>query len=141
MGLRAAEKREAFLAFLENGLTMLHLDARSPGVDVPVRLRSELHLRLNFSYKFNLSTFIIGEDAVEASLSFDGSPYRCRIPWAAVFGISRQQSGDARIWPEDMPPELLHQAAAMVRPDPEEDEEVLPVGGAARRVGHLRVIK
>lgn len=139
---RAAEKRKSFLAMLEHGLTMLHLDARVTGVDVPTRFRGDAHLRLNFSLKFQLATFIIGDEGVEASLSFDGQPYRCVIPWTAVFGMTQNGTGDARVWPEDFPPELVQAAAAMLPAEaPEDEDEVLPVGSAARRVGHLRVIK
>ncbi len=148
---RADEKRSTFLTMLDKGMTMLHLDARAPGVDVPANLSDQSHLRLNFSYKFQLPIFDIGRTLVRAALSFGGKDYVCVIPWEAVFGMTHHSSGDYKLWPEDMPEEMWAQAAAMaeelgearsddapVRAEPPEEEEV---GPAVRRVGHLRVIK
>ena len=143
--LPAIDKRESFLELLDTGMTMLHLDARSDGVDVPEQFRTDVHLRLNFSYRFHLDTFTINKDKVEASLSFGGSPYLCVIPWTAVFGMTSHVAQDFRVWPEAMPTELLQQAAAMADAEPVDsvdlDEELPVIGGAVRRVGHLRVIK
>lgn len=152
-------KRDTFLAMLERGKTMLHLDARVDGVDVPPHVATDPHLRLNFSYKFFLDTFEIDEAGVRASLSFNGRPHLCVIPWNAIFGMASHVSEDFQIWPENMPRELLEQAAALAEAqqkaklervdldaDPDlfeedEDEEAEVIGGAIRRVGHLRVIK
>ncbi len=146
--LQAIGKRESLLEMLDAGLVMLHLDARADGVDVPTQFREDPHLRLNVSYNFNLATFIIGDDFIEASLSFGGATHLCVIPWSAVFGMTSTVTADFKLWPEDMPPELLQQAAALADAEPhdaaesEEEEEESPViGGAVRRIGHLRVIK
>lgn len=143
--VRRRAKRDAFVSMLDVGMAMLHLDARASGVDVPLRFRKDRHLRLNFSYRFGLSTFMIEDDAVTADLSFQGLTYLCVIPWDAVFGMTSHVSGETRVWPEDMPAEMLIEAAALAeaakaKPSPpdEPDEEV---GGAVRRVGHLRVVK
>ena len=140
---------------LEAGMTMLHLDARGEAVDVPSNLRDDHHLRLNFSYKFELNTFEIGDEGVVADLSFQGSTYLCAVPWSAVFGMTSHVTGETRIWAEEMPAELLMQAAALAEAarqeepaavdetavDPDEEDEEEDLGGAVRRVGHLRIIK
>lgn len=137
-------KRDAFIAMLNEGMTMLHLDARAERVDVPTRFHRDFHLRLNFSYRFQLSTFIVEEDAITASLSFSGETYLCVIPWSAVFGMTSHVSGETRVWAEHMPSELLRQAEALAEAvlpaDAGEPEDDI-IGGAVRRVGHLRVIK
>lgn len=137
-------KRDAFLEMLDQGMTMMHLDARKEGVDVPEGFKTDFHLRLNFSHRFNLSTFIVEDDRIEADLSFGGTPYLCIIPWDAVFGMTSHITRDFEAWPEDMPTELMAQAEAMagqtVEESPEDNEPVV-VGPAIRRVGHLRVIK
>ena len=144
----SAEKQAAFADMLERGLTMLHLDARMPEVDVPKHFREDHHLRLNYSYRFFLDTFEITDDGVEASLSFGGVPHLTIIPWSAVFACSSHVTGEWRVWPDDMPVELMAQAVAFPlgqdgtsepqESEPEVDDEV---GAAVRRVGHLRVIK
>ncbi len=136
-----ANKRQVFEEMLADGKTMLHLDARREGVDVPERFRKDQHLRLDFSYRFRLTTFEIDDTGVTASLKFGPDNYLCVIPWTAVFGMMSHVTSRMEIWPEDMPPELLDQAAAMVQESQPDEDEPAVVGGAVRRHGHLRVIK
>jgi stringent starvation protein B len=147
----SAEKMAAFQDMLERGLTMLHLDARQDVVDVPEHFRQDHHLRLNYSYRFFLDTFEIDEQGVQASLSFGGIPHLTTVPWNAVFACSSHVTGEWRVWPDDMPVELMAQAVAFpLAPDlapppttPSFDEAISDedLGEPARRVGHLRVIK
>ena len=148
----SAEKKTAFQDMLERGLTMLHIDARHDAVDVPEHFRLDHHLRLNYSYRFFLDTFEITDDGVQASLSFGGVPHLTIVPWSAVFACSSHVTGEWRVWPDDMPVELMAQAVAFplspdlsqpISPSPAEDSSLdeEEVGGAVRRVGHLRVIK
>lgn len=148
--MSGGDKKLVFEEMLEAGMVMLHLDARRPGVEAPPHLQGEHHLRLNFSYRFHLEHFDIGDDAVEASLSFGGVPHLCIVPWTAVFAMTSHASGEWRIWGEDLPEEVLERAAAlteaetgepMLADDLLDDDEDLEPGGAVRRVGHLRVIK
>jgi stringent starvation protein B len=155
----AKTKRDVLKEMLEHGLTMVHLDARSAGVDVPTNLRDQNHLRLNFSYRFYLDTFDISDEGICASLSFGGTPHLCTIPWTAVFGMMSQVTQQFQIWPEDVPVELLEELQANsnaseeskaeplealssdTAEDTAEDTDEAVLGGAVRRVGHLRVIK
>ncbi len=140
----ASEKRAAFEKLLEAGKTMVHLDARRWGVDVPKRLRTEVHLRLDFSLRFHLDVFEVTDRGITASLSFSGTNHLCKIPWTAIFGLFSHATREFLLWPEDAPTELLPTGR-----DPEVDEaEAAPraeeepeVGPAVRKVGHLRVIK
>lgn len=153
----ADEKQQAFLEMLDQGMTMVHLNARVEGTDVPDHLRDDPHLRLNFSYKFGLEVFDINPNEIVANLSFQGTPYNCVIPWSAVFALWNHVTNDTRIWESDMPMELIEahtqamsaaqeQVGALkaVESTAEADEsefEAEEPGGAVRRVGHLRVIK
>jgi len=147
----SAEKMAAFQDMLERGLTMLHLDARHEAVDVPEHFRQDHHLRLNYSYRFFLDTFEITENGVQASLSFGGIPHLTVISWSAVFACSSHVTGEWRVWPDDMPVELMAQAVAFPLtpeltppinpPSLDDDIEEEELGGSVRRVGHLRVIK
>ena len=85
---------------------MVHVDARRPGVLVPQEYAGEPHLRLNLSYRFQIPDLEVTESGVEATLSFRGQHFHCKLPWSAVFGITSQLTGDGQVWPEDLPSEV-----------------------------------
>ena len=111
-----ASKREALLALLDRGMVMLHLDARREGVAVPTYLAHEEHLRLNLSYRFLLEDLVIDDWGVSASLSFRGQPFGCRVPWSALFALTRSGTDEGWLWPSDLPPELAQGAGVDTRP-------------------------
>jgi stringent starvation protein B len=114
---RTPEKKERLLSALDRGMVMVHLDARRPGVVVPPALRSESHLRLNLSYRFEPSDLSVGEWGLRSTLSFSGTRFTVAVPWSAIFAITSQTSREFWMFPEDMPPELT-QSAGPTRPSP-----------------------
>ena len=154
---RSAHKRQTLMQMLDQGMTMVHLDARSEGVCVPAQHTKESHLRLNFSYRFRLEVFEVGEQEVLASLSFDDMAFPCVIPWTAVFAMTSHVSGEFQVWQEELPEEMITEMAESMRGNQKSeaqleendqtnenaktDDEGLEEGGAIRRVRHLRVIK
>src|SRR5688500_2449421 len=100
------EKRSLLLKLLEEGVVMIHLDARQEGVMVPERFREDPHLRLNLDYAFRIPDFSVGEVEVKASLSFSGRPYPCLIPFLAIWGMSSHKTGQSVIFPESLPLEV-----------------------------------
>ena len=153
MTARIPDKKQVLLAFLERGVAMIHLDARRPGVKVPLQHRAEAHLRLNLSYRYRIPDFDIADAGVQATLSFGGQPFLCVLPWPSIFGITSQANGDGQVWPEDLPvevgdapqpvePEQRRPALAAVESDsPAEprDEPAKPAGDAPKR--HLRLVR
>ena len=103
---RTPEKKQHLLSALDRGMAMVHLDARRPGVVVPPEFRSESHLRLNLSYRFQPSDLSVGEWGLRSTLSFSGSRFTVAIPWSAVFAITSHCSHEFWMFPDDMPPEL-----------------------------------
>ncbi|MEW5853513.1 MAG: ClpXP protease specificity-enhancing factor SspB [Myxococcota bacterium] len=99
-------KHDMLMSLLDEGMTMLHLDARTPGVDVPESLRGDPHLRLNLSRRFG-RPLEVKDDRVEAVLTFSGRAYRCVVPFTSVFGMSSHGTGKTLMWPEDIPAEVL----------------------------------
>jgi len=115
-----ASKRDAVLALLDRGMVMLHLDARRDAVSVPSFLGREAHLRLNLSYRFLLDDLVIDENGVQATLSFRGEPHLCKVPWPALFAVTRSGTDEGWLWPNDLPAELMQGAveASEVGPAP-----------------------
>lgn len=99
------QKWELFAELLEDGIATLHIDARRPDVLVPGHLAREAWLALNYSYRYNIADFDFDDQAVIASLSFGGRPFRCHVPWSAVFAITNESRSAGLIWQEDLPPE------------------------------------
>jgi stringent starvation protein B len=100
-------KKQTLLRYLERGITMVHLDARRPGVQVPAKHSGDPHLRLNLSYRYSIPDLEIDDERVQATLSFGGAPFQCILPWAAIFGIT-SHAGEGQVWPEDLPTEVMH---------------------------------
>jgi stringent starvation protein B len=158
------EKKDRLLAALDDGMVMIHLDARRPGVLVPAALRDEAHLRLNLSYKFDPPDLTVGEWGVRSTLSFSGSRFTVAVPWSALFALTSYATRESFLYPDDMPQELIdaagsqpESAAAAVLP-PKQARKASPlreIAGdgergrdgpddeppAPRGRGHLRVVK
>ena len=122
---RVPDKRQTLLHFLERGVTMVHLDARQPGVVVPPQYAQEPHLRLNLSYRYNIPDLELRERGVQATLSFGGRPFRCVLPWGSIFGIT-SHAGEGQVWPEDLPGEVMEGIATRRDPKAAEDAHVRP---------------
>ena len=153
---RTPEKKQHLLSALDRGMVMVHLDARRPGVVVPSEFRTESHLRLNLSYRFEPSDLSVGEWGLRSTLRFSGNRFTVAIPWCAVFGITSHASHEFWMFPDDMPPELTRSAPLkpqaqkpLERPGPLREVSLEPPGaedtGAPqapqRGRGHLRVVK
>ena len=102
-------------------MVMIHLDARRPGVLVPSSLKQEAHLRLNVSYRFDPPDLTVGDWGIRCTLSFSGTRFRVAIPWSALFAITPCYAAkEFWMYPDDMPKELIQQAAlAKTRHDAE----------------------
>ena len=111
MTARVPGKKNTLLDYLQRGVTMVHLDARRPGVAVPPQFAGEAHLRLNLSYRYGIPDLVVDDRRVQATLSFGGRPFQCHLPWSAIFGITSHASGDGQVWPEDLPIEVMRTLA------------------------------
>ena len=101
------EKKKVLLRALDDGLTMILLDARRPGVLVPDSLKSEFNLRLNLSLRFQPQDLTVNEWGVRETLSFSGQPFACGIPWSAIWAVFNHRTNDLFSFPDDFPKELL----------------------------------
>ena len=104
------QKITVFADWMKGDHVLVHLDARAEGVSVPQHLSASPNLALKLSYLFHGETKH-DETAISAYLRFNGQYQLCVIPWSAVWGLSNGE-GESRVWPEDLPKELAHVAAA-----------------------------
>ena len=138
MDSRVPDKKELLLSALEQGMVMIHLDARRPGVSVPPHLRNEGHLRLNLSYRFDPPDLSVSDWGVRCTLSFSGTRFTVAVPWSALFAIASHVTKDlAFMYTDDAPPELLQQ---MMVTSKVPTQELVPAAPAAPAEARPRAV-
>jgi len=106
MDVRDTESKKTVLAeLLEQGMVLVTLDARCEGVEVPKHLSDDAQLRLNLSYRFGLP-MKLDDEGVNATLTFAGTPYACRLPWGAIYLFVSHVTGRPILFPADVPSEF-----------------------------------
>jgi stringent starvation protein B len=133
MDTKGPDKKERLLAALDQGMVMIHLDARRPGVLVPAQLRGEMHLRLNLSYRFDPPDLTVGEWGVRCTLSFSGSRFTVAVPWSALFAISSHVTKEYWTYPDDIPTEFLEQTMVTTKVPLQAVQEPPPAAPARPR--------
>ncbi len=148
MDKRTDEKKSRLLSSLEEGMAMVHLDARHPGVLVPEHLRQP-YLALNLSYKFDPPDLAVSDWGVRSTLSFSGKRFTVGLPWSAIYGIFSHASGELWMYPDDIPKELLgstgpfagaatpappRRLAHTAVPEPSQGEQEVPPAADAPRL-------
>lgn len=111
---RVGEKKQRLLAALEQGLTQIHLDARRAGVLAPERYRSDHHLVLNLSYRFEPPDLAVSDWGVRQTLSFGGQRFTIAAPWSSVYAVASLVTREFWMFPDDMPDELAEAAVERV---------------------------
>jgi stringent starvation protein B len=154
-------KEAVVLKLLEEGDTMLCLDARCQDVCVPPQHASNPDLRLILNLNFP-QPIEVTATSISASLSFGGRRFACFIPMAALWAAFNPQTMQGMMWPESMPAEVMQDfarrqtsrqeapAAPQKAPAPSDvgNTSVQPATATSaaepfpvRQRGHLRVIK
>ena len=149
------KKYDFLLYLLETGDAMVCLDARLPDVDVPKNQKSNSSLNLVFNLNFR-QPIEINQDAISATLAFSGRPYKCLLPFEAVWAIYDPNMQNGQVWEESIPADmnLADQIVSEMvdNPAPKPEKKLKPLQTSdkltpesrpktPRDRSHLRVIK
>lgn len=139
----APDKRRTLDALLARGPVLVHVDARRAEVSVPPRFRADPSLVLRFGLNLTpaIADLVVDDTAISGTLTFAGQPYRCVLPWTAVYAAMVEGEQRGTVWPEDVPEDVLTGSgeagpAAPERPAAHDDKEP-----RAKRASHLKLVE
>lgn len=138
----APDKRRTLEALLARGAVLVHVDARRAEVDVPPRFRADPSLVLRFGHHLSpaITDLSVDDEAVSGTLTFAGQPYRCVLPWTAVYAAMVEGEQRGTVWPEDVPEDVLTSGGEASTPPPK--EETAPKQTAPKQRGaHLKLVE
>ncbi|MFQ5671783.1 MAG: ClpXP protease specificity-enhancing factor SspB [Nitrospinales bacterium] len=153
----AQNKHDFMLYLLEKGDAMVCLDARRPEVKVPANHRENPAMSLIFNLNFR-RPMEINPQGIFATLTFQGRPCKCVIPFEAVWAIFSPSFQEGQVWEESLPRDVdvTQQMAKNSRPKIKRTPSPRTGGsgkfkplkkvpgkpaGSKRDRSHLRVIK
>ncbi len=78
-------------------------------MNVADRVRADPGLVLRFGYNLNpaIGDLTVDDEAIAGTLTFAGQPFRCILPWTAVYAASVEGEQRGTVWPEDVPEDVL----------------------------------
>ncbi|MEO0422048.1 MAG: ClpXP protease specificity-enhancing factor [Pseudomonadota bacterium] len=121
---------------LDNGLTPhIVVDARLGGVQVPDGFVRDGRIILNVSDSATEGLYL-GNDRVEFSARFSGTPRQVSIPVAAVLGIYARETEQGMVFSAE--PDLAGEGTGLPDDDPPDGTDP---GSGERRGSHLKVVK
>jgi stringent starvation protein B len=120
----APDKRRTVEALLTRGAVLVHVDARRAEVSVPARFRADPSLVLRFGYGLSpaIVDLEIDDEAVSGTLTFAGQPFRCVLPWTAVYAAMVEGEQRGTVWPEDVPEDVITGGEGSAGPAPAREE-------------------
>ena len=101
-----AVKRSAVEALLSSGApVMLQVDGRA--CDVPEAFRGgPVAFRIGYGLTPPIMDLATEDAGVTGTLSFGGEPYRCTLPWVAIYAAKVDgDDGSLTVWPSSAPRE------------------------------------
>jgi stringent starvation protein B len=138
----APDKRRTLEALLTRGPVLVHVDARRGEVAVPARFRADPSLVLRFGYSLSpaIVDLVVDDEAISGTLTFAGQPFRCILPWTAVYAAMVEGEQRGTVWPEDVPEDVLtgsgEAPTAVPAPQAIKDEDSRKQRGA-----HLKLVE
>ena len=143
----APDKRRTLEALLARGPVLVHVDARRAEVAVPPRFRADASLVLRFGHNLSpaIGDLVVDDEAIAGTLTFGGQPFRCILPWTAVYAAMVEGEQRGTVWPEDVPEDVLTGSADTGAAGP---APAAPIAIAAKdeqsgkkRASHLKLVE
>lgn len=138
----APDKKKTVEALMTRGPVLIHVDARREEVSVPPRFRADASLVLRFGFQLQppIHDLEVTEELIAGTLTFGGQPFRCVLPWTAVYAAMVEGEQRGTVWPEDVPEDVLtgsgDQPATTTIPQVEAQAEP-----RAKRNTHLKLVE
>ena len=112
-------KKDVARALLLRGSVFVHLDPRITGMVVPQWLRNQpqLVLQIGLDMPIPIPDLRVDDDGVYGTLSFQRSPFTCKVPWTGIFALVGED-GRGMVWPEDLPAEIAAEVEREVAKKP-----------------------
>jgi len=109
-------KKDVARALFLKGSVLMHLDPRLDNVVVPSWLRQQpqLVLTVGLDMAIPIPDLRVDDDGVYGTLSFNRSPFTCKVPWEAVFALVGDD-GRGMVWPQSMPEEIAQEVEREAR--------------------------
>lgn len=87
-------KNQVFNIFMMHGLTKVWVDPKCKDVQLPSYLLDKEAIVLEFDYLMAkpILDLTVGMFAIEATLSFNGEPFLCVIPWDSVLALTNSDN-------------------------------------------------
>jgi hypothetical protein len=91
-------KLNVFRALIDEGETLVVVrNLGFNGLVIPDVAKSDGdHICLKFSSRYGAGDFDYDERGVRSTLTFDGKPWFCDVPWIAVVGMMSKSGGSMR---------------------------------------------
>src|SRR4051812_40707945 len=98
---RLPPKKDVALALLEGPSLFIYLDPRRAGVLVPKGFagQPELVLEVGMDMPIPIPDLEVDDAGITCTLSFNRTPFWCRIPLAAVYALTNRDKIGV-IWPD-----------------------------------------
>lgn len=120
------EKRGKLVELLDEGKVLIGVDATRDGVQLPAHLMERPVVWLALSRRFGLDVFEVGPLEVRANLSFGGVRHLCVVPWAAVFQMTSEATGEEAVFADALSPPVLRMFATALQRRLSEAEQQAP---------------
>ncbi len=142
----APDKRRTLEQLLSRGPVLVHVDARRAEVSVPPRFRADPSLVLRFGYNLTpaIGELSVDDEAIAGTLTFSGQPFRCILPWTAVYAAMVEGEQRGTVWPEDVPEDVLTgggDAPAPVPPAIKDTPSAQIAEDPRKRASHLKLVE
>jgi len=146
----APDKKRTLESLLARGPVLVHVDARRAEVAVPPRFRADASLVLRFGYNLTpaIGDLTVDDEAIAGTLTFGGQPFRCILPWTAVYAAMVEGEQRGTVWPEDVPEDVLTGGGDAQPAQPASPGLASAPGPAAakaedepRKRGHLKLVE